>query len=205
MSDDRCIHATATDSWRGQASMEAVKDGVVAGKLGDPGLLRIHRWRSETEGSDVQAAALIRDLDIAQWLFGERPQSVYALARDDYLQVHLGFSNGGMALLDFARLPRGEGYESLSFIGSTGAAYADDHHNMNLCFAGGKPVALRTGQGSLENLGQLEEFVAATGGAERGAPTFPSTSSITTLVEAVRSSVDSGRAAHIAGDAYGLA
>ena len=47
-----------------------------------------------------------------------------------------------MAMLDFTdTLPEGENYRSLSLIGSKGAAYADDHRNRNLLFAGGAPKA----------------------------------------------------------------
>ena len=45
-------------------------------------------------------------------------------------------------MLDFTdSLPSGEGYHSLCLIGSRGAAYADDHRNRNLLFAGGAPKA----------------------------------------------------------------
>ena len=45
-------------------------------------------------------------------------------------------------MLDFTNsLPAGEGYRSLSLIGSRGAAYADDHRNRNLFFDGGAPQA----------------------------------------------------------------
>ena len=45
-------------------------------------------------------------------------------------------------MLDFTHsLPAGEGYRSLSLIGSQGAAYADDHRNRNLFFDGGAPKA----------------------------------------------------------------
>ena len=42
-----------------------------------------------------------------------------------------------------------------------GAAYADDHHNMNLLYAGDQPNALRTSQGRSDLAGQLQEFVDA--------------------------------------------
>src|SRR5262249_1046053 len=57
--------------------------------------------------------------------------------------------------------PPGDDYFSLSLIGSSGAAYADDHHNAQLLYGGGHPAALRTGQGDAGLLGQLRAFVAA--------------------------------------------
>ena len=67
-----------------------------------------------------------------------------------------------MAMIDIAgSLPAGDGYFSLSMIGGTGAAYADDHHNMNLLYAGDQPKALRTSEGRADLAGQLQEFVDA--------------------------------------------
>ena len=124
---------------------EGMLDQLRSRKLGEPGLLRVHRWRqAETEthilSKSSTAALLFGDIDLALRIFGETPTEIYAIGRDDhaYVQVHLGFSNGGMAILDFARgLPSGQGYNSVSLIGSTGAAYADDHHNSHLLFTGG--------------------------------------------------------------------
>jgi predicted dehydrogenase len=76
--------------------------------------------------------------------------------------LHLGFAGGGMAVIDYAEtLPPGDGYFSLSLIGSTGAAYADDHHNMQLLYGGGHPSALHTGEADLSALAQLQEFLNA--------------------------------------------
>ena len=58
-------------------------------------------------------------------------------------------------------LPEGDGYFSLSLIGSAGAAYADDHHNTQLLYAGGHAAALKTGESEFEELAQLQEFVNA--------------------------------------------
>jgi len=111
-----------------------------SGRLGDPGLLRVHRWSCDAASSSP--ALLFGDIDLTLHVFDENPTEIFALGRDDhaYLQIHLGFSNGGTALLDFARgLPAGRGYDSVSLIGSSGAAYADDHHNSHLLFTGGDP------------------------------------------------------------------
>ena len=91
------------------------------------------------------------------------PDSVWSLqsaVNDDYIQFHLGFTNGGMAMIDLAAsLPSGGDYYSLTMIGEKGAAYADDHHNMNLLYSGGQPSAIRSNQGHAELVHQLQEFV----------------------------------------------
>jgi len=160
-------------------------DGVVlqAGRLGEAGLLRIHSWKpragtiQQSRHADVPGIGLllqrvVREIDLTIWLFGRRPNLVYAVGiRDpesrsneyDYLQLHLGFAGGGMAVIDTTKtLPIGDGYFSLSVIGSSGAAYVDDHHNMQLLFGGGHPSALNTGESDLAALSQLQEFIHAT-------------------------------------------
>ena len=57
------------------------------------------------------------------------------------------------------QLPSGGDYYSLTMIGEKGAAYADDHHNMNLLYSGGQPSAIRSNQGHAELVHQLQEFV----------------------------------------------
>ena len=105
-------------------------------------------------------------LDLANWLFGAPPDRVYARAAEPgYLQVHLGFSGGGMALIDVSDdLPPGDGYRSVTVIGSDGAGYADDHRNRNLVFGGGDAAARDPGEGNLELVAELEEFVSASSG-----------------------------------------
>lgn len=80
------------------------------------------------------------------------------------MQVHLGFADDRMALIDVANLPAGgHEYYSLSVIGASGAAYADDHHNMQLLLAGDRPQALRTSQGDQVLLATVREYLEATG------------------------------------------
>jgi len=62
----------------------------------------------------------------------------------------VGFDNG---------LPAGDGYQSVAVIGSTGAAYADDHQNMQLLFRGGPPQALRLAEGVCQYRALIEEWV----------------------------------------------
>lgn len=132
-------------------------------KLGAPGLLRVHRWRSGGGSGDLIPELIAGDVDLALHIFGGLPTRVYAIEREPaYLQIHFGFENGGMAVLDFARgLPEGQGYDSLHVIGSTGAAYADDHHNTHLVYRGGEPRARISGHGSYHVAREAQEFVDA--------------------------------------------
>lgn len=151
-------------TWRFLPSIQAVKRSLDAGKLGEPGLLRIHRWLPPEATPESLTERILPDADLACWMFGGAPEKVWTLqtpSNPDYIQFHLGFANGGMAMIDIAcSLPAGD-YFSLSIIGATGAAYADDHHNMNLLYAGDQPNALRTSEGRADLAGQLQEFVDA--------------------------------------------
>ena len=156
---------------RFQADHRAVKDSLDDGELGRPGLLRIHQWFSATDGSERAAHASLAALDLALWMFAGLPTHVYAVARPaqttglaaaEYAQVHLGFAGGGMALIDLAHtLPTGDGYDSLTLIGSLGAAYADAHHNVQLLYGGGHAQAVRTEPDESVVALVLAEFAAA--------------------------------------------
>ena len=115
-------------------------------KLGAPGLIRIHRWEP-SEPSPVRGRLDPRDLDSVIWYFGTTPNVVHAVAHARGTQVHLGFPNGGMALIDQAMVPPGDSYYSLSVICASGAVYADDHPNMQLIYQGGSPSAVRALEG----------------------------------------------------------
>ena len=151
--------------WRFLPSVQSVKHSLNDGKLGQAGLLRIHRWLPPGEGVVSLAERILPDADLACWLFGSAPETVWSLqsaANPEYIQFHLGFANDGMAMIDVAAsLPSGGDYFSLTMIGGTGAAYADDHHNMNLLYSGGQPNAIRASQGRADLVGQLQEFVDA--------------------------------------------
>lgn len=127
-------------------------------KIGHVGLLRLHRW--EHASADPFAGPPLRDLDTALWLVGEPPDRIYAVGRDRFVQVHLGFPGGGMALIDYdGRLPEGDGYSSLSVIAASGAAYADDHQNMQLLYRGGRAQAVRTEEGTRQHVAMIQAFV----------------------------------------------
>jgi hypothetical protein len=139
----------------------------LGGPLGEVGLIRSHRWRSG-EMSEVAGLPepLIRDIDVTLWLAGRKPDRVFAVERKDetgrFVQIHLGFPHGGMALLDFdSRLPAGDGYSSLSVIAQSGAAYADDHQNTQLLYRGGNAQAIRTEERAGQLAAIAQDFVNA--------------------------------------------
>lgn len=154
--------AFTADPLRFAPAVATVKEQLDSGKLGEPGLLRIHHWRNERDEPVSPIHACFPCLDLARWMFAQEPTQLYALTSPrgaPYLQLHLGFAGDGMALLDTWSLPQGEDYFSLSVIGSRGAAYADDHHNMQLLFRGGAPSALAPSQEADMQVGMLRAFV----------------------------------------------
>lgn len=183
--------------WRFMPSIQSVKRSLDAGKLGQAGLLRIHRWLPPDESGASLSERILPDADIACWLFGDAPKTVWSLqsaANPDYIQFHLGFANDGMAMIDVAAsLPSGGDYFSLTMIGGTGAAYADDHHNMNLLYNGGQPNALRTSHGQANLAGQLQEFVDAVGEQREPSVTPADTARAVEVVGQVLESADSQR------------
>lgn len=100
-------------------SRQLIRQQLEAGKLGRPGLIRMF-------DPHMQSA-----LDQILWYFGELPTVAFAhriSGKHDH--VHLGFANGGMALASFAS--SNETHPSLSLIGSSGAAYADEQANKQI-------------------------------------------------------------------------
>ena len=199
-------------------SHQKVKDSIASGKLGALGLLRIHHWGPlGADGWDWLSPAagptggtvinrVIRHIDLAVWLFETLPTEVYAVGRqrnpgldlEDYVQVHLGFPEGAMALIDYSMtLPRGADYFSLSVIGSSGGAYADDHHNMNLLYRGGHPLALDIGQGQVHILDQLQEFINAIEEDREPAITGADGRAAVQAAQAVRLSIATGAAVRL--------
>ena len=184
--------------WRFLPSVQSVKRRLNDGKLGQAGLLRIHRWLPPGEGVVSLAERILPDADLACWLFGSAPETVWSLqsaANPEYIQFHLGFANDGMAMIDVAAsLPSGGDYFSLTMIGGTGAAYADDHHNMNLLYSGGQPNAIRASQGRADLVGQLQEFVDAI--SEQRAPSV-TVADTTRAVEVVDQVLESAKSRQV--------
>ncbi|MDX1946372.1 MAG: hypothetical protein SFU86_13305 [Pirellulaceae bacterium] len=149
-------------------SRQLIHRELSAGKLGEPGLVRMHRWLGAAakpdKSSPLLPTGLLQDLDVALWLVGRPVELVFAVERaahGRFTQVQLGFAGAGMALIDYTdRLPAGEGYAALSVIGSAGAAYADDHQNMQLLFRGGRPQGLRTDERAAASSLMIREFAA---------------------------------------------
>ena len=204
-------------AWRFLPSVQTVRQKLVGGQLGQPGLVRIHRWEGRTTGDRIQQqeheqrqggtlrGALVRDIDLATWLLERRPQQVFAVGRNlaesagdrtwDYVQLHLGCDDGAMAVIDYCgTLPPGDGYYSLSVIGSTGAAYADDHHNMQLLYRGGSPTALKTAQGNQHILAELQEFLAAIEESREPSSSGRAGRRVVQVAEAAEESIATGQA-----------
>ncbi|HZZ81132.1 MAG TPA: hypothetical protein VFE62_21700 [Gemmataceae bacterium] len=142
-------------------SRQLIRQQLDAGKLGDPGLLRLHCWQPAARDA---TAALLRNLDLACWYFGKPPDLVYAVGASA-LQIHLGFPGGGMALLDLVHdLPATDAYHALSLIGSHGAAYADDHANMQILYRREAVEAIHAGEGIAAWTALVQHYVD--GGAD---------------------------------------
>ena len=147
--------------WRFAPDVQAIANSLRAGKLGKPGLFRMHDWApTNIDRKNIHKIAAV---DLSRWLFEEDPNSVYGTCSSsgECSLIHLGFPGGGMAILDFTdSLPAGEGYRSLCLIGLKGGAYADDHRNRNLFFTGGAPEALPPDFERSFIQPMLEDFVA---------------------------------------------
>ncbi len=142
--------------WRFSPQAQSIRASLDEGQLGTPGLLRLHHWHQDAITIDEQIAAV----DLALWLFDTAPDATYCTSSQGSRLIHLGFPGGGMAMIDFSgALPDGDGYHSLSLIGSRGAAYADDHRDRNLVFSGGSAKAELPGSRDAYIQPMLEDFL----------------------------------------------
>lgn len=194
-------------------SRQLIRQQLDAGKLGEPGLIRIHRWEGIAAavpvGSGQIPSPLILDLELAIWLAGKTPDLIYVTETSQLdsaspagrtIQVHLGFPGGSMAMIDYSGvLPTGEGYSSLSVIGSSGAGYADDHQNMQLLYQGSDPRAFRTDEGIRQWVGLSQEFVDALLVNRDLAPCLANWRGIIPVVQAVEESLASRQAVSLEG------
>ncbi len=176
---------------RFQPSTQQVKQALDGGKLGEQGLLRIHCWQSSLM---APSDSLQCQLDLAVWFFGQRPSEVYGCQRPGYVQAHLGFRGGGMALIDVdTRMPDANSYHSLSLIGSRGAAYADDDRNMNLLFADDGPLALRASQRNVGFANMIDAFAKGIIAGQEFATGWQQIESVLEVADQVHAAVASGR------------
>ena len=167
-------------------SIKQVKVALDAGKLGEAGLLRIHCWNPKAEIEEI----LAREVDLALWMFGSPPSEVYGLERPGYLQVHLGFERGGMAIIDLdTAIPAGNQYYSLSVIGSAGAVYADDHHNFNLLMGQDNTSMLLTSQGDTALAAMIDNFVITVREGGPFSPSWSDTKAARSVADQVRMAV----------------
>ena len=156
-------------SWRFRPSIVAVKRALESGKLGRPIFLRIHAWMPQVVSTSTPfLPELVELLDLSLWIYGELPNEIFGMAGPGYdmpgkqtsdLHSHLAFPSEGMALVSLTHsLCSSSGYNCLTLIGSSGAAYADDHNQSQLLYKGGQPAAIKTGEELQELIGLLREF-----------------------------------------------
>jgi len=187
---------------RYRPSRRLISEELRGPRLGAFGLIRVHRWEPNSGGLADPGAipdALVRDLDLVLWLTQTMPTRAFALRRvagstgQCLIQVHLGFANEGMALVDYTNgLPAGDGYQSLSVIGASGAVYADDHANQQLLYRGGRAQAEPAGEGLLPLVQLVQEFALSASQPDDG--DRREWNRLRILTRAIRESIESGRA-----------
>lgn len=194
-------------------SRQLLRQQLDAGKLGRPGLVRMYRWEptpaNSTNTSQSLPAPLVLDLDLAMWLMGTTPNTVFATAahganedpgRGRTIQVHLGFPEGPMALIGYSSaLPPGDDYRSLSVMGSAGAAYADDHQNMQLIYRGDHPQAVRAEEGIRPLVTMIQDFINALQAKRELSPSLTDWRRALTVAQAVEQSLVSRQAISMEG------
>ncbi|MBS0206125.1 MAG: hypothetical protein JSS49_24795 [Planctomycetes bacterium] len=192
-------------------SRRMIHDELRGSRLGIPGLIRLHRWESKNSSRNLDPvnlpAPLVRDLDLVLWLANQLPNRLYAVesgATDNEtstIQVHLGFPDGSMSLLDYAdTLPAGNDHQSLSTICAHGAMYADDHANRQLLLAGGIARAEPTSEGLAALTMLIQQFVDGVPLADDGQSGIARWRDVRRLADAVRRSIDTRLSIYV-GDA----
>ncbi len=200
------VHIMVRQPLRNSPALQGLRRALDSGNLGLPGLVRLHHWDPTANLPVASKLAervwelCYREVDLACWLFDGQPESVYATCLGEAaagvelgIQLHLGFAGGGMALVDCLQSPRrGEdAYFMLTLIGSTGAAYVDDHRNTNLLIQE-RATSLKIDSTNDVTL-QLQEFA-------HSVSSDPSTSfaddgrRVMAVIDAILESIDSGQA-----------
>jgi hypothetical protein len=177
-------HIAIVNPARYLPSRQLIRQQLDAGKLGAPGFVRVHRWESS-----ASEESRLCDLDLVLWYAGLAPNIVHAVQNETATQIHLGYPGGAMALLDHARLPDGDSYQSVSVIAASGAAYADDQQNMQILYRGGTPKAVRAEETLVQWTALLQEFVDRAGKGETGSKSFPTWSDVFAVSDAVDQSL----------------
>lgn len=191
-------------------SRQLLRQQLDAGKLGRPGLVRMYRWEpTPANSSNTLPSPLLLDLDLAVWMMGLSPNSVFATETrrttdgtesGRTIQVHLGFPDGPMALIGYSSaLPSGDDYRSLSVMGSAGAAYADDHQNMQLVYRGQHPQAFRVEEGIRPLVNLTQDFVDALQTQRDLSPSLVEWHRVRTIADAVEQSLISRQAVSLEG------
>ncbi len=193
-------------------SRQLLRQQLDAGKLGRVGLIRMYRWETDQANSSAHqstlSARLVLDLDLALWIMGLAPHVVFAtearLPQDTghgrTIQVHLGFPNGPMAMIAYSSaLPAGDDYRSLSVVGSSGAAYSDDHQNMQLIYRGDRPQAVRAEEGIRQLVNLTQDFIEAIQTQRDLSPSLTEWSRLNKVTHAVEESLASRRAISLEG------
>lgn len=148
-------------------SRELIWEQCQQGKLGAPGLFRVHRWGATTREPESPQSSLSPDLlceiDSVLRFFRDSPQRVFATEYGDRrgCAVHLAWADGPAAMIDWIRqlAAAGNTYASFSVIGSSGSAYADDHPNAQILIQE-QPVALTVPEACHCHLPMIMRFLA---------------------------------------------
>lgn len=191
------VHLAVANPDRYLPSRQLIRQQLDAGKLGEPGLIRLHHWepaRANPHGAPGALAKPLRDLDLVLWLMGKPPNLVYAVERAG-IHLHLGFPGGRMALMDHTdRLPSDSAYCSLSIIGSAGAAYADDHQNLQLVYRQGAHAVIGTDESALAWSALLQDFIEAVTAGRRDDRDVTAWHNVLAVSDSVQLSLRTGEA-----------
>jgi len=193
-------------------SSRTIQDRLAAGKFGKPGLVRLHHWFPRSTQPTSFVSQVTAEIDVVNWLLDGLPETIFAVGRTstrttlDDVQIHLGYATGAMALIDVAHgLPANSTpYYSLTLIGSTGAAYADDHRNVQLLYRGQVTSALKVDCASQVLRRQLGDFSEAIQSGQQ-----PSSNGLTgrqaiEVAQGAAVSLRAGRSVRLAGEQYEL-